>query len=451
MATIINPATEMPLAEIESHDARAVDEAVSIAIAAQRVWVAKSLSFRSGALRAIGDAVLENLEELAALETANVGKPISDSRDEIAGVASCFHYYAGIVDKIYGETIPVDGGIDFTFKEPIGVVGIIAPWNFPLPIASWNIAPALACGNTVIVKPAEITPLSTLKLGEIIDALDIVPGLVQVITGKGAVVGAALSEHPGIGKISFTGSTEAGRTVMRAAAGTMKRLTLELGGKSAALIFADADLDLAARSSVGAVFGNTGQDCCARSRIYVQRDIFSEFVTRFTEHTAALRIGDPTRSETQLGPLISASHRETVRNFLDRDLDIRSEATLPEGSGFWMAPCTIVDPPREHRVVTDEIFGPVATILPFDTESDAVEQANNTIYGLSGSLWTRDLARGLRVARQIQTGTLSVNSSSSIRIHTPFGGSKQSGFGRELGMAAIDGYTDLKNVFVSTV
>lgn len=451
MVTIINPATEKSITDVVSHDSDAVDEAVRIAAAAQKIWAAKSLSYRSNALRAIGDAVLENLEELAAIETANVGKPISDSKDEIGGVAACFHYYAGMVDKITGDTIPVDGGVDFTLKEPIGVVGIIAPWNFPLPIASWNIAPALACGNSVIVKPAEMTPLSTMKLGEIVDALDIVPGLLQVITGKGSVVGAALSEHPGIGKISFTGSTEAGQTVMRAAAGTMKRLTLELGGKSAALIFADADLELAAQSSVGAVFGNTGQDCCARSRIYVERAAFDEFVSLFTERSASLRIGDPTLADTQLGPLISASHRETVRSFLDTDLDIRSGAAIPTGTGFWMAPCTIIDPPREHRVVSDEIFGPVATILPFDSEAEAVEQANNTIYGLSGSLWTRDLARGLRVARGMQAGTLSVNSSSSIRIHTPFGGSKQSGFGRELGMAAIDGYTDLKNVFVSTI
>lgn len=448
--TVVNPATEEVITEFAVADALATERAVDRAVLAQRDWIALPMATRRDGLLAIAATVDAHVEELADLECADVGKPISEARGEIGGVAECFRYYAGVIDKILGDTIPVEGGVDFTFREPLGVVAVIAPWNFPLPIASWNIAPALAAGNSVVVKPADLTPLSTRRFGELVADLDLPAHLVQVVSGPGRTVGNVLTSHPSVAKISFTGSTETGQHVMRAAAGTMKRMTLELGGKSASLIFADADLERAIAEAPGAVFGNTGQDCCARSRILVQRSVFDDFVDGFVAATRTMRIGDPTDEHTALGPLVSAAHRTSVQNFLTADVQATVAGAAPEGTGFWMAPHVVVNPDRSSRVVTDEVFGPIAALLPFDDEDDAVRLANDTVYGLSGSIWTRDIGRAFRVARRVETGTLSINSNSSVRVQTPFGGFKQSGFGRELGMAAIDGYTELKNVFVKT-
>jgi len=450
MTQIVNPSTLAVIAEPETTPVERIDEIVLRARKAQRAWASLPMRRRIDSLRRVAELVRANAEDLAQIETANVGKPIGDSRGEVGMTADTFDYYAGAIDKTFGDTIPVDGGLDFTVREPIGVVAVIAPWNFPLAIAAWNIAPALACGNAVIVKPAELTPLSVLRLEAIIAEADLPEGLFQVVTGAGSKVGAALTEHPGVGKISFTGSTETGQTIMRSAAGTMKRFTLELGGKSASVIFADADLDKAAAASTGAVFGNSGQDCCARSRVLVQRDAYDEFVSLFAKATAELSVGDPLDPSTSMGPLVSAQHLDKVGSFLDPALDIVSPVPAPAGPGHWMGPHLVLAPPRDHRVVRDEIFGPIVAVLPFDDEQDAIALANDTIFGLSGSVWTRDLGRAVRVARGLETGSISVNSSTSVRVQTPFGGFKQSGMGRELGMAAMDGYTELKNVFIST-
>lgn len=451
MNKVINPATESVIAEFAMADERMAVAAIERAGKAQQEWATLSLDARRRGLTAIALMVEEHTEELAMFETTDVGKPITDARAEIAGVAQCFHYYAGVVDKILGDTIPVDGGVDMTFREPMGVVAVIAPWNFPLPIASWNIAPALAAGNSVVVKPANLTPLSTRRFGELVAALDLPEDLVQVISGAGATVGKVLTSHPGVAKVSFTGSTETGQQVMHAAADTMKRFTLELGGKSANVIFADADLERAIQQAPGSVFGNTGQDCCARSRILIERSVFDEVVSGFVDASRAFTIGDPSMESTRLGPLVSASHRDHVRSFLSSDLDVVEAGSQPDGSGYWMSPKVVVAPDRNARIVTEEIFGPIAALIPFDDEQDAIRLANDTIYGLSGSIWTSDAGRAFRVARAMEAGTLSINSNSSVRIQTPFGGFKQSGMGRELGVAAIDGYTELKNVYLSTI
>lgn len=446
--SVINPATEEVIDEFAMAEATDAVAAIERASVAQRAWASLSLGERREGMLAIAKAVEDNLEELARLESSDVGKPISDARGEVQMVADCFKYYSGVIDKILGDTIPVDGGVDMTFREPMGVVAVISPWNFPLPIASWNIAPALAAGNSVIVKPADITPLSTRRFGEIVSRLDLPAHLVQVVCGPGRVVGKVLTSHPGVAKVSFTGSTETGQDVMRSAADTMKRFTLELGGKSANLVFADADLERAISAAPGAVFGNTGQDCCARSRIFVQREIFDDFVSGFVSATKGMTIGDPADPSTQLGPLVSQGHRAHVSTFITDDAVLAGDA--PEGKGFWMAPRVVVNPALDSRVVTEEIFGPIAAIIPFSTEEEAIRLANDTIYGLSGSIWTNDLGRAFRVARAVESGTLSVNSNSSVRLQTPFGGFKQSGFGRELGLEAINGYSELKNVYIST-
>jgi betaine-aldehyde dehydrogenase len=445
---VVNPATEEPIAELEQAGVEEADAAVARAKAAFPAWRAVTPSDRARLLRRLATLVEEHGEELARIETRNVGKPISDSRGEVGMVADVFHFYAGAVDKHHGETIPVAGGVDLTFREPLGVVGLIVPWNFPLNISSWKLGPALACGNTVVLKPAELTPLSALRLAELALEAGIPEGVVNIVAGKGSVAGQRLVEHQDVAKIGFTGSTEVGRSVMEGAAGTIKRVTLELGGKSANVIFADADLEAAAAAAPYAVFGNAGQDCCARSRILVQRSVYDRFLDYLVGATRGVRVGDPEDEATEMGPLISAEHRDKVAAYLvDTASAFRGE--VPEGAGFWF-PCTLVEASNDDRVAREEVFGPVAAVIPFADEDEAIRLANDTPYGLSGSIWTENGARGLRVARAIETGVLSINANTSVRVQTPFGGFKQSGFGRELGMHALEGYSEVKNVFVAT-
>jgi acyl-CoA reductase-like NAD-dependent aldehyde dehydrogenase len=445
--TVVNPATEQPVAELEEAGVKEADAAVAAARAAFPDWAAVAPGDRVRLLRRLALLVEEHGEELALLETRNVGKPISDSRGEVAMVADVFHFYAGAVDKHHGETIPVPGGVDMTFREPLGVVGLIVPWNFPIAISSWKLGPALACGNTVVLKPAELTPLTALRLGELALEAGIPEGVLNVVVGPGSVVGRRLVEHPDVAKIGFTGSTEVGRGVMAGAAGTIKRVTLELGGKSANVVFADADLERAAASAPYAVFGNAGQDCCARSRILVERSVYDRFLGLLVEATKGVRVGNPEDEATEMGPLISAEQRELVSSYVDGNVVYRGNT--PEGSGFWF-PCTLVEASNDDRIAREEVFGPVAAVIPFEDEAEAVRIANDTPYGLSGSIWTENGARALRVARALETGILSVNSNTSVRVSTPFGGFKQSGFGRELGMHALEGYSEVKNLYIAT-
>jgi betaine-aldehyde dehydrogenase len=447
VTAIVNPASEETIAEVEAAGAEETDAAVARARDAFPGWRAVAPADRARLLRRLATLVEEHGEELARLESRNVGKPIQGARGEVGMVAEVFHYYAGAVDKLFGETIPVAGGVDLTFREPLGVVGLIVPWNFPLNIASWKLGPALACGNTVVLKPAELTPLTAVRLGELALEAGIPEGVLNVLPGKGSVVGARLVEHPEVAKIGFTGSTEVGQEVMRGAAGTIKRVTLELGGKSANVVFADADLERAAAAAPYAVFDNAGQDCCARSRILVEASVYDRFAELLVDATRGVRVGDPEDDATEMGPLVSAAHRETVASFLDGEPLFRGET--PAGSGFWF-PCTLVEARPEDRIAREEVFGPVAALIPFADEAEAIRIANDSDYGLSGSIWTENGGRALRVARAIETGVLSINSNSSVRPSTPFGGFKRSGFGRELGMHGLAGYSEIKNVFYAT-
>ena len=365
-------------------------------------------------------------------------------------VVETFRYYAGAPERLTGKTIPVPGGVDMTFREPLGVVALITPWNFPLTIASWKVAPALAAGNTVVLKPAELTPLTSLELERIALEAGLPEGVLNVVAGPGSVCGQRLVEHPDVAKVAFTGSTEVGRSIAEGAAGTIKRVTLELGGKSANIVFADADLDQAAAAAPGAVFGNAGQDCCARSRILVEQSALDRFMALLGEAVAEITVGDPLDESTAMGPLISADHRSTVASFVPDDAPVAIRGSAPDGPGYWFPPTVLCPVANDDRPAREEIFGPVACVIPFRDEAEAIRLANDTIYGLSGSVWTRDGARGLRVARALETGVISINSNTSVRVSTPFGGFKQSGLGRELGPDALEHYTELKNVYYAT-
>ncbi|MCW3067611.1 MAG: aldehyde dehydrogenase [Solirubrobacterales bacterium] len=448
--SVIEPATETVLADIPRAGPEEVDEAVARAKAALPAWRALAPGQRAGLLRGLAETLAEHLEELAVLEARNAGKAITDARGEMGMVVDTFRYYAGAPERLLGDTIPVAGGEAFTVREPVGVVGLITPWNFPLTIASWKLAPALAAGNTVVLKPAELTPLTALRFAELASVAGVPDGVVNVVVGPGSTCGSRLVEHPDVAKIAFTGSTEVGRSIATGAAGTIKRVTLELGGKSANVVFADADLEAAAAAAPLAVFGNAGQDCCARSRILVQEEVRDRFLELLEPHVKALRVGDPLAESTQMGPLISAARREAVSSFLNGEAPVAFRGSAPEGAGFWFAPTVLSPVSPADRVAREEVFGPIAAVISFSDEADAIRLANDSIYGLSGSIWTRDGARALRVARAIETGVLSINANTSVRVTTPFGGFKQSGYGRELGPHALDAYTEVKTIFYAT-
>ncbi|MGH1563912.1 aldehyde dehydrogenase family protein [Mumia sp. DW29H23] len=443
-----NPADGSHLATIALLDAEAVDDAVDRARTAQRAWARLAPVARGEGLRAFATVVRAHVEELAALEVANSGHPVGQARWEAGHVADVLTYYAAAPERLFGRQIPVAGGLDMTFAEPIGVVGVITPWNFPMTIASWGFAPALAAGNAVLLKPAEWTPLTTIRLGELAAEAGLPDGLLQVLPGKGSVVGERMVTHPGVGKVVFTGSTETGARVMAAAAPTVTNVTLELGGKSANVVFADSDLERAAATAPYGVFDNAGQDCCARSRILVEESAYERFMELLEPAVAGVRVGDPADDATEMGPLVSRPHWEKVASYVPDDAPVAFRGAAPDGPGNWFPPTVLTPSSRTDRAVVEEIFGPVVTVQRFRDEADAIALANATAYGLSGSIWTRDLSRALRVARAVEAGNLSVNSHSSVRYATPFGGFKQSGIGRELGPDAPFAFTETKNVFV---
>lgn len=445
---LVNPATGAVFDVVEHVDTAAVDDAVRRAQAAQKRWARLAPAERAAALRAFAAVVDAHVDELAALEVTNSGHPVSAAEWEAGHVRDVLQFYAASPERLSGQQIPVAGGLDVTFHEPLGIIGIITPWNFPMPIAAWGFAPALAAGNAVLIKPAEWTPLTTVRLGELAVESGLEPDLLQVLPGPGAVVGERLVTHPDVAKIVFTGSTVTGTRVLAAAAAGVKRVTLELGGKSANIVFADCDLERAAATAPYGVFDNAGQDCCARSRILVQRSVYDRFMELLEPAVAGVVVGDPASRDTEMGPLVSRPHWEKVASYVPDDAPVAFRGRAPEGPGFWFPP-TVLTPAPTDRCVTEEIFGPVVTVLPFEDEADAVALANDTVYGLSGSIWTDDLSRALRVSRAVEAGNLSVNSHSSVRFNTPFGGFKQSGLGRELGPDAPLAFTDTKNVFIA--
>jgi acyl-CoA reductase-like NAD-dependent aldehyde dehydrogenase len=447
---VIEPATEQVMASVPRDGVEETDAAVARAKAAFPAWRAVAPADRAELLLDLSAAIEDRCDGLATLEARNAGKPIGDARGEIGMVAETFRYYAGAPERLLGQTIPVAGGVDMTFREPLGVVGLIVPWNFPLTIASWKVAPALAAGNCVVLKPAELTPLTALQLEQIALDAGLPEGVLNVVAGPGSVCGRRLVEHPDVAKIAFTGSTEVGRGIAAGAAQTIKRVTLELGGKSANVVFADADLEAAAAAAPMAVFGNAGQDCCARSRILVERSALDDFLAALAPAVEAIAVGDPLDEATQMGPLISAGQRDAVASFVPDDAPVAIRGGAPDGPGYWFPPTVLAPVANDDRAAAEEIFGPVACVIPFDGEEEAVRLANETIYGLSGSVWTRDGARALRVARALETGVISINSNTSVRVSTPFGGFKQSGVGRELGPDALAHYTEVKNVYYAT-
>ncbi|WP_370418534.1 aldehyde dehydrogenase [Streptomyces sp. QH1-20] len=449
MHEIINPATEEVIATVSASTPQDVDAAVTRAGAAQRAWAALAPGDRARQLRRFASVVDQHIEELALLEVREAGHPIGNARWEAGNVRDLLDYAAGGVERLTGSQIPVAGGLNITFHEPLGVIAVIAPWNFPMPIAAWGLAPALAAGNAVLLKPAETTPLTALRLAELALTAGLPEGLFQVLPGDGPVTGDALVEHPGIAKVVFTGSTAVGKQIMAKCAAGVKRVTLELGGKNPNIVFADADIEQAAASAPGSFLDNTGQDCCARSRILVQRSVYDRFMELLEPAVKAFVVGDPADPATQMGPLVSAAHRERVRSFVPESAPAAIRGEVPTGKGFWY-PATVLTGAPDDRVAVEEVFGPVAVVLPFEDEADAVRIANTTPYGLSGSIWTRDVGRAVRVSRGVAAGNLSVNSHSSVRYWTPFGGFKQSGLGRELGPDALAAFTETKNVFLST-
>ena len=446
---VINPSTGKLLTGVRSLDLAATDAAIERAQRAFAGWREVAPGDRARLLRRFAAVVDQHLDELAELEVRNAGHTIGNARWEAGNVRDVLDYYAGAPERLTGRQIPVAGGIDVTFHEPLGVVGVIVPWNFPMPIAGWGFAPALAAGNTVVLKPAELTPLTAIRLGELALEAGLPPDVFQVLPGKGSVVGQRFVTHPAVRKVCFTGSTGVGKAIMAGAADQVKRVTLELGGKSANIVFADADLERAAATAPGSVFDNAGQDCCARSRLLVQESVYDKFLSLLEPAVRAFRVTDPADPAAEMGPLISAGHRQTVASYVE-GADVAFTGRAPEGDGWWFPPTVLLAHSTEDRHWREEVFGPVLSVLPFRDEQDAIRLANDTEYGLSGSLWTRDLGRALRVSRAVETGALSVNSHSSVRYWTPFGGMKQSGLGRELGPDALLSFTDVKNVFIST-
>jgi acyl-CoA reductase-like NAD-dependent aldehyde dehydrogenase len=448
--TVINPATASPVTDVPLATVADTDAAIEAAHAAFPAWRAMPPGERATLLRRFAAVVDAHVDELAELEVRNAGHTWGNARWEAGNVRDCLNYYAGAPERLFGRQIPVAGGVDVTFHEPLGVVGIIVPWNFPMPIAGWGLAPALAAGNTVVLKPAELTPLTAVRLGELALEAGVPEHVLTVVPGKGSVVGERFVTHPLVRKVCFTGSTEIGKQIMAGCADQVKRVTLELGGKSANIVFADADIDAAAATAPYAVFDNAGQDCCARSRILVQRSAYDRFLELLEPAVQGVRVEDPGLESAEMGPLISRGQWERVASYVPDDAPVAFRGSAPDGPGFWFPPTVLAPTDPRDRALTEEIFGPVVAVVPFDDEADAVRMANEGEYGLSGSIWTRDLGRALRVSRGIEAGNLSVNSNSSVRYSTPFGGFKQSGLGRELGPDALHAFTDEKNVFLAT-
>lgn len=444
---VINPATEKLVTTIEHLDLEGTDAVIAKAAKAFETWRNIAPGDRARLLRRFADVVADHKEELAQLEIANSGHTRGNALWEVDNVVNVLTYYSATPERLFGKQIPVPGGIDITFKEPLGVVGVIVPWNFPMPIAGWGFAPALAAGNTVVLKPAEATPLTAMRIGELALLAGLPSGVFNVLPGKGSIVGARFVTHPAVRKVVFTGSTQVGKGIMAGCADQVKRVTLELGGKSSNIIFADADVEKAAAAAPGSFLDNAGQDCCARSRILIQKSAFDKFMEHFEVAIKKFRVEDPSLATAEMGPLISRKQYDVVQTFLDEPIAFKGSA--PSGPGYWMAPTVLLPKNTQARSWREEVFGPVVSVMTFEDEAEAISMANDSEYGLSGSIWTRDIGRALRVSRGVETGNLSVNSHSSVRFWTPFGGFKQSGLGRELGPDALDSFTEVKNVFIS--